>query len=356
MTGRGSARGTARAAAPVSRLSVTLTMGSLFAGVGGFELGAQIAGGIETIWQAERDPFCAQILGLRYPGVRLLNDVQHVDGATPRPHLLAAGFPCQPSSNAGLGHGADDPRWLWPHTARVVSTLEPPLVLVENVTGLLQRGMQDVVFDLARLGYDAQWDIVPAATVGAQHLRERVIVVAYHAGSTRARIFRQPDRQPFPGREPSPRSVSPLPREGVKRSFALGNAVVPQTVAAVIAMLRTARGELQLDKPLDRLPARVPAAGALVRGRVYELERACVSSRKQRWPTPKATVSGPDYARAARPKSGGDDLATAVSRTDGSGKPSPAWLEWLMGFPDGWTDTGCAADAGELLRTIPRAA
>jgi hypothetical protein len=69
-----------------------------------------------------------------------------------------------------------------------------------------------------------------------------------------------------------------------------------------------------------------------------ELGRAVNEAECKMWPTPKASASGPDYARMARPDSGGDDLATAAARTEGGGSLNPAWVEWLMGFPPGWTD------------------
>jgi DNA (cytosine-5)-methyltransferase 1 len=94
--------------------------------------------------------------------------------------LIAGGFPCQPFSNAGKRQGKDDIRWLWPEFARVIGDLRPRYVLVENVPGLLagHGGMGAVLGDLATLGYDAEWDSIPASAVGAPHLRYRVWIVA----------------------------------------------------------------------------------------------------------------------------------------------------------------------------------
>jgi DNA (cytosine-5)-methyltransferase 1 len=115
----------------------------LFAGIGGFPLGLRMAG-----WPDDKP-------------------------------ILTAGFPCQPVSVSSKRLGQRDPRWLWPEVARVVRVVRPPLVLLENVTGLLARGMGDVLGDLAALGYDAEWQSIPAAAVGAPHIRERVWIVAY---------------------------------------------------------------------------------------------------------------------------------------------------------------------------------
>jgi DNA (cytosine-5)-methyltransferase 1 len=74
---------------------------------------------------------------------------------------------------------ADDPRWLWPHFARLICLLRPRYALLENVPGLLSAGFGDVLGDLAALRYDAEWECVPALAVGAPHLRWRVFIVAY---------------------------------------------------------------------------------------------------------------------------------------------------------------------------------
>ena len=93
--------------------------------------------------------------------------------------ILTAGFPCQPVSYAGKKLAQADPRWLWPEVVRVLCMVRPPVVLLENTPGILSRGMGDVLRDLAACGYDAKWRVLAAADVGAPHLRERVWIVAY---------------------------------------------------------------------------------------------------------------------------------------------------------------------------------
>jgi DNA (cytosine-5)-methyltransferase 1 len=155
------------------------TVGSLFAGIGGLDLGLERAG-FEVRWQVENDPYCVRVLERHWPHVRRYGDIRAVDWSAVDPvDLVCGGFPCQPVSVAGRRRGLDDPRWLWPEFARCVRVLRPRFVLVENVPGLLVRGMGDVLGDLARCGYDAEWDSLPAAAVGAPHLRYRVFVVAY---------------------------------------------------------------------------------------------------------------------------------------------------------------------------------
>jgi len=107
-------------------------------------------------------------------------DIRQVRGDELEPvDLIAAGFPCQPISVAGKRLGQADERWLWPECARIIRVVRPRWVLLENVPGLLVRGMGDVLGDLAALGYDAEWQCIPSAAVGAPHLRYRVFIVAY---------------------------------------------------------------------------------------------------------------------------------------------------------------------------------
>jgi site-specific DNA-cytosine methylase len=126
--------------------------------------------------------FCRHVLEHHWPDVPRYADIRELDwNGVERVDLLAGGFPCQPFSVAGQRRGKDDERWLWPEFAAAVRALRPRHVLVENVPGLLagHGGMGDVLGDLAQLGYDAEWDSVPAAAVGAPHLRYRVWIVAH---------------------------------------------------------------------------------------------------------------------------------------------------------------------------------
>src|SRR5574341_18334 len=156
-----------------------LTVGSLFSGIGGLDLGLERAGWAVQ-WQVESDEFCTRVLARHWPCVPRHGDILAVDPERLAPvTLVCGGFPCQPVSVAGRRRGQDDTRWLWSEFARIIRVLRPPLVLVENVPGLLGRGLGEVLGDLAASGYDAEWDGVPARSVGAPHIRDRVFIVAY---------------------------------------------------------------------------------------------------------------------------------------------------------------------------------
>jgi DNA (cytosine-5)-methyltransferase 1 len=130
-------------------------------------------------WQCEADPYCRAVLRKHWPNVPCYEDVRLLDERVPTVDVLAGGFPCQPVSVAGKRLAQADHRWLWPEFARTIRLLRPRYVLVENVPGLLIRGFGDVLRDLAEAGYDAEWDCVSAADVGAPHLRKRIFLVAY---------------------------------------------------------------------------------------------------------------------------------------------------------------------------------
>jgi DNA (cytosine-5)-methyltransferase 1 len=173
------------------------TFVSLFSGIGGLDLGLERAGW-RCVGQVEIDPFCRRVLARHWPDVPRWGDIREVSSDDlPRADLVAGGFPCQPVSVAGARRGQADERWLWPEFARVVCHLRPSWVLVENVPGLLVRGMGDVLGDLAESGYDAEWDCIPAAAVGAPHLRDRVWLVAYPSGS---QLWLEPGRRDGQGR------------------------------------------------------------------------------------------------------------------------------------------------------------
>jgi len=161
-----------------------MTIGSLFSGIGGLELGLELAGLGPTLFQVEREPFCREVLAKHWPASLRLDDVCAVGAHNlPAVDLLCGGFPCQDLSFAGKGAGLAGARsGLWFEYARIIGELRPRFVVVENVAALLNRGLHAVLGSLASLGYDAWWDCVPAAAVGAPHQRDRLFVVAYAHG------------------------------------------------------------------------------------------------------------------------------------------------------------------------------
>jgi DNA (cytosine-5)-methyltransferase 1 len=221
-----------------------MRLGSLFAGIGGIDLGFQRAG-FEIAWQVENDEYCRRVLAKHWPNV-----LRHDDVKTFPPEgdwqvdCIAGGFPCQPVSLAGKGLAQHDERWLWPEFARVVRAIRPRFVALENVPGLLVRGFGDVLGRLAALGYSARWGVLSACSMGFPHMRRRLFVVAHDekircswdyqsnariTGNDQWRMLKSKrtdrrDSEPRVGRV-----VHGIPSELDKRRIeGLGNAVVPQ--------------------------------------------------------------------------------------------------------------------------------
>ena len=158
-----------------------MTVGSLFAGIGGFDLGFERAG-YEIKFQVEIDKYANKVLEKHFPNAERFNDVRTVGKHNlPYVDVLVGGFPCQDISVAGKGAGIKEGTrsGLWSEFARIISEIRPRYVVVENVAALLGRGMGRVLGDLSEIGYDAEWRIISAADVGAPHLRKRIWIVAY---------------------------------------------------------------------------------------------------------------------------------------------------------------------------------
>lgn len=155
----------------------------------------------QVLWQAECDPHALTVLAHHFPTVRRYTDVRDIDERAARVDVVCGGFPCQPHSLAGKRKGTSDERWIWPEFARIVGVLRPSLVFVENVPGLRTSGLQDVLADLASLGFDAEWDLFQAAEAGAPHRRRRLFVLAYANGD---RLRQQRGRTGREGGEGAP--------------------------------------------------------------------------------------------------------------------------------------------------------
>jgi DNA (cytosine-5)-methyltransferase 1 len=231
---------------------------SLFAGIGGLELGLERAG-MTVVGQVELDPFCRRVLAKHWPEVPRHDDVRTavrwwLSRPRPRVDVVAGGFPCQPVSQAGRKAAQQDERWLWEPMRDVIRAVGPTWVIGENVSGLLTRGLAAVHADLERLGYRVRTGSITACAMGAPHTRERLFVLAHAVGLRRCpwrhddRVARTPARQ-LEDRDPARRSRG-WPAEpnvgrmaygvpaGVDRRRALGNAVVP-AVAEHIGRLIT---------------------------------------------------------------------------------------------------------------------
>ena len=159
-----------------------MTHGSLFSGIGGFDLAAAWAG-IPTLWQVEIDPYCRAVLQKHFPEAKIHEDIKKIKKGELEPvDIISGGFPCQPFSVAGKRRGKADDRYLWPEMLRIISEIRPTWAICENVPGIISMEPDNCISDLEAEGYEVQTFIVPACAVDAPHRRDRVWIVAHSNG------------------------------------------------------------------------------------------------------------------------------------------------------------------------------
>jgi DNA (cytosine-5)-methyltransferase 1 len=167
--------------------------GSLFSGIGGFDLAAEWMGW-ENVFHCEWNPFGQKVLKHHFPNSISYNDITKTDFSIHRGNIdiITGGFPCQPYSTAGLRKGKADERHLFPEMLRAIKEIQPTWVIGENVRGLVswEGGLvfHEVCNDLEREGYEVQPFLIPAASVNAPHKRERIWFVAYSDGTRREKL------------------------------------------------------------------------------------------------------------------------------------------------------------------------
>lgn len=250
--------------------------GSLFSGIGGFDLAAEWMGW-ENVFQVEKDSFCQKVLEKNFPQTKRYGDIKEFDGTKYRGavDIISGGFPCQPFSEAGKRKGKEDDRFLWPEMLRVIREIRPAFVVCENVNGIISLGLGDVLTSLEDTGYITETFVIPACGVGAQHRRDRVWIIAYQDsqsdkslnGNSRSRKlgsnhvpfteYERCEEQRFTGKFQSD-PVVPNGRWGDKSGFrggtygvpnrvdrikSLGNAIVPQVAYEIFKAIEIVNKE-----------------------------------------------------------------------------------------------------------------
>ena len=298
---------------------------SLFSGVGMLDLAAEAAG-FKTLLTAENNPFCQGILRKRFPDAVHLDDVTEV-GAWPmldrrfvgrtKPGeggeavLMTGGFPCTDLSGLGARAGLSGARsGLWFEYLRAITELQPDYVLIENVTVLRSRGMDEILRGLWGQHYHIRWECIPAAVVGAPHLRDRLWIMARKTPF--AAVAGESEIGDFSADAVPPR----LPRSG-RTCYQAIFETKPQVT------LKTAR-----------LNAQVVHGALLPTPRSAPNEWRTTRNAPTHGNGHGKTLAGElnDRWRAAHPNQ------TPPKSSESAGNVDPIYVEWMMGLPFGWTD------------------
>ncbi|WP_026338276.1 DNA cytosine methyltransferase [Nocardiopsis sp. CNS-639] len=313
------------------------TLGSLCTGYAGLDLGVSAAlGHTRTLWCADPDPHVSTVLHHRLPEVANIGDITTADFvALERPDIITAGFPCQDISAAGRRRGITEGTrsGIWSYVVEATRTLEPRLLFVENVAALRWRGggLDRVLADLAAIGYDARWLCLRAADVGAPHSRERLFLLAHPRARAGAVAAHAPGQGQRPRRHrPCPPTTRRTPGQPHRRRLPVANTLserhrrLLRRTSLAQNTAHPARTELDHSK----VPARRACTAHTMPWGVYApaIQRwEHVLGRAAPWPT-------------QRGQRGGSRL-------------SPAWVEWLMGLPEGWV-TGCGIPQPRQLQML----
>ena len=298
---------------------MSLTHLSLFSGIGGLDLAAEMAG-FETVGQCEWADYQTKVLEKHWPNVPRWRDIRTLtkDSFYERTgrrtvDILSGGFPCQPFSQAGKRGGKEDDRYLWPEMLRVIREIRPTWVLGENVPGIVNLALDTVLSDLENEGYASQAFIVPACGVDAPHKRERVAILAYsidRSGSLRWDGKFQ-DFEKVSGEGPDHRRGETAAFTGERRKDESGSSGVADGVRTEIHRTdpNTDSNGLQ-ERSIDSLVSIRMLQNGNKSGGVQQQNKYVGLLREFLECTPLGKI----------------------------GLMNPEWIEWLMGYPIGWTE------------------
>lgn len=294
-----------------------LTHLSLFSGIGGLDLAAEAAGFV-TVGQCEWADYPTKILEKHWPDVPRWRDIHTLTKESfyertglRTVDIVSGGFPCQPFSVAGKRRSTADDRYLWPEMFRVIKDLRPAWVLGENVPGIVNLALKEMLSDLESAYYEAQCFLVPACGVDAPHRRERIAIVA-HSLNRGGAMWRDGEFQDAKGYGGS-RADNGGRTAGTVKGERRANEPRPVGMADGV---RTGVYKTDPDSNDNGLQGRLPIS-------ILDGFTECSSRERER--------AGRGYDGLLR-------SLVEVTPLGKIGPMNPEWVEWLMGFPPGWTE------------------
>ena len=180
---------------------MTLKLLDTFAGIGGFSYAAEkLVGGFQTVQFIEIDPYCQQVLNKNFPNIPIHDDITTYRAKPHSADIITGGFPCQSISQAGNREGITETSrsGLWFQLIRTIRMVRPKYFILENVSAILNNGLDIVLGDIFEAGYDAEWCCIPSSFVGACHQRDRWWLVGFTSNSNslqRLDVLRQESKQ-----------------------------------------------------------------------------------------------------------------------------------------------------------------
>ena len=296
----------------------------LFSGIGGFSLGLEATGEFETVAFCDYDPFCQKVLRKHWENVPIYGDIKELTYEKLKANginnidIITGGYPCQPFSVAGNKKGEQDSRHLWPEYFRLVKECRPTWVIGENVGGHIKLGLDTVLSDLESEGYSARTFSISASSIGANHKRERVWIVA----NSNDRLSKQSNEEVRTGRNTFDNGNSDMADSNIERLEGSNRSVSSEH--------ERDKGRNSHEHSDEKIMANSSSERLERHRREYELREDSQEGKVSR--------SSEDVANSERirQQGPGKPIGPSNTETDSNGKTS--WFDHGSEREEGWWD------------------